>query len=157
MAAHVLDEHRMDPRRLVEVPAGRLVAVPEHLRVHADGADPLSVGCPLGGLGDARHQVRDGRHAGVAHVDRGELSTREREMVMRVHEPRQDGAPANVDQPGVVRSGGTGRVVVADGRDPVAHDSDPTAERRFSGPCREHPTVEQDEPAHRDHLRTCAV
>ena len=57
MAAHVLDEHRMDPRRLVEVPARRQPAVAEHLRVHPDRPDPLAVGRPLGGLCDPADEV----------------------------------------------------------------------------------------------------
>ena len=98
MAAHVLDEHRVDAGRLVEVPARRQPAVAEHLRVHADGPDPLAVRRPLGGLGDPRDEVRDGRHAGIPHVDGRELRAREREMVMGVDEARagSTGPPTSI-------------------------------------------------------------
>ncbi len=154
VAAHVLDQHRMDSRRLVEVPAGRQAAVAEQLRVHPDGADPLAIGCPFGRLGDPGDEVSDGRHAGVSRVDRGQLRAGEREVVMRVDEARQDRPPGDVDHLRIGRSGGTRGVVAADGDDPVADDRDAAAERRFAGPGREHASVEQDKPAHPAHLRT---
>ena len=64
VAAHVLDQHRVDPRRLVEIPARGEAAVREHLRVHPDRADPCAIRRALRRFGDAGHQIRDGATPG---------------------------------------------------------------------------------------------
>ena len=105
VAAHVLHEDRVDTRRLVEVPAGRQPAVPEHLRVHSDRADPRPVGRALRGFGDALDEIGDGGDSRIADVDGGELCAREREMVVCVDEARQDRSPADIDPARVRWSG----------------------------------------------------
>ncbi len=157
MSAHVLDEHRVDPRRLVEVPAGRQAPVAEHLRVHADGADPLAVRRPLGGLGDPADEVRDRRDARVANVDRGELRAGEGQVVMGVDEAGQDRPARRVDLQAVRRGGGEDGVVVADGDDPVADDRDAAREGSPRRSGREHPPVHEHQPAHRVHLALARV
>ena len=154
VTAHVLDQHRMDACRLVEVPARREAAVAEQLRVHADGADPLAVGRPFGGLGDPRDEVVDGRHAGIPRVDRGQLRAGEGEVVMGVDETRQDGPASDVDGSRVGWSRCTQRGLAADRDDPIADDGHAAAERRLARPGREHASVEQDQSVHRPHLRT---
>ena len=151
VAAHVLDEHRMDPRRLVEVPARRQPPVDERLRVHADGADPPAVGRPLGGFGDSADEVPDRRHARIAHVDGGELGAGEGEVVMSIDEAGHDRAAGNVNSPAVRWGGGQGGVVIADGDDPVADDRDRARERELPGTGREHPPVDEHQPVVRMH------
>ena len=118
------DEHRMDARRLVEVPAGRQPAVAEHLRVHADGPDPWPSGVRSAASAIRPTRSCDRRHARIAHVDGGELGAGEGQVVMGIDEAGHDRAAGNVDSPAVRRGGGQGGVVVADGDDPVADDRD---------------------------------
>ena len=74
-------------------------------------------------------------------------------MVVGVHEPRQDGPPVR-RRPAARRAvPQRARRVAADRHDPFAGDRDAAGERRFSGPRREHATVEQDESGASRHLR----
>ena len=116
VAAHVLDQDRMDARRLVEVPAGRKPAVGEHLRVHPDGADPVPSGVRSAASAIRATRSAIERDARVARIDRGQLGAGEREVVMRVDEARQDGAALDIDRAGVRWRGGPRRGVAADRR-----------------------------------------
>ena len=109
-----------------------------------------AVGRALGGLGDARDEVRDRRDARVARVDRRQLRAGEREVVVGVDEARAGSVwPATSMNRASGGAAARDGVIAADRHDAVAGDGDPAAERRFAGPRREHATVEQDEPAHR--------
>jgi hypothetical protein len=148
VAAHVLNEDRVDPRRLVQVPAGRQAAVRVRLRVHPDGPDPRPVGRALRCFRDPVHESRDRADAGMADVDGGELRTGEREVVVGIHEPRQDRPAADIDMPRIVRHRGAHDRVAADGCDAIPDDRHPAAERRLPAPSGEHAPVVKDETGH---------
>ncbi len=114
----------MNASRLVDVPTGRQSPVREHLRIEAYGTDPGPVGRPLGRFRDTRDEVGYRGYAGIADVDRCELGTGEREMVVRVDEAGQDRSATDVDHLSVGRRRGADGIVAPDRHDPLRGDGD---------------------------------
>src|SRR5690606_11917429 len=114
VAGDVVDDHRVPGGGLVQHPPGGapfgVLGV-----VQAEGADPLAGGGVPGLFGDGGDQLGDAAHRGVAGVDGGQRLRGGQQVVVRVDEAGEDGAPAGVDHLGAGARGGGGLRLAADG------------------------------------------